>query len=68
MKTSHQLIGVYLSFFREGSSVKSRVSDFYSWLKSIDGVSAGHVNAIVRSVVEKVERMLPGTYNAEEAV
>lgn len=67
VNTSHQLIGVYLSYFREKATVKGRVNEFHAWLKSV-GASAGHVNAIVRAVVEKVNVMFPGTYNAEEAV
>lgn len=62
VETTHQLIGVYLSFKGAGVSIQEHCDAFWSWLKEIE-INA-HRSGIVLCIAEKVNSWIPGTFEA----
>lgn len=61
MQTTHQLIGKFLSFRDKGMGMKEHVDAFFNWLTELK--IGAYKNAITKAIAEKVETMIPGTYN-----
>jgi hypothetical protein len=64
LQTTHQLIAKFISFRGKGVTMKEHVGAFYAWLTELK--VGAYRNAITKVIAEKVETMIPGTYNEAE--
>ncbi|CAM9726234.1 unnamed protein product [Heterosigma akashiwo] len=60
IETTHQLLGKYLTLKGKETDCIEHCETFYQWLKTI-GINQ-YRGAIVRSIAEKANTMMPGIY------
>lgn len=61
IKTTHQLIGKFLSFKGIDTTVQEHCDDFWDFLCHDVGIKA-HRSGIVQAIAERVNILIPGTY------
>lgn len=59
IETTHQLLGVFLSFKKRGTTPKEQCDAFWEWLRD-SGISI-HRNTIVAAVAGRVDLFVPGS-------
>lgn len=64
VETTHQLLGAFLRFKGEDTSIQENCDMFYGFIKDC-GISS-HVGPITLAVAEKVNTLIPGTFDAAE--
>lgn len=64
VETTHQLLGVFLRFKGADTTIQENCDQFYSFLKDC-GISS-HVGPITLAVAEKVNILIPGSFDAAE--
>lgn len=62
--TTFALIGKYLTFRTEGVGCVEHMDRFYAWLTFVD-TAPGFRAGTCLAIAEKVDTLLPGTYDAE---
>lgn len=61
VKTTYQLIGIFLLLRGEGMTSEEHCQAFYDWLSEIKGITA-YRSGIVVAIAERVNLMIPGIY------
>lgn len=60
--TTHQLLGKFMSFICDYSSPQEQADAMWDYLDSIGACGGGYRSGVVHALAEKINIMIPGTF------